>query len=255
MTEPYVVRLEKRARRRTFLDVYDEDYCYVWCAWVPDGTWDVDFERIDHDSVGTVPSWWEWAREGLDDYSMGKPTSDRDGRGLKVVDWLLREGIAPGQPFRCRVGCPTSTVSHTQDGTEYDDEYDVEIVEVYPWPAKRVLASFLRFRRNAVLSAQEVEASILARDQALRSSRDLRVVYDVYFTRGQSTYDDMCVPNGVSVRLESKIPDLPFYTPIAHARSDEGSHAKALFRLQAEVLVTLPALGDIDVTKLPRGHR
>lgn len=254
IAEPHIVRLEKRARRRTFLDIYDEANCYLWFAWIPDGYWGVTMDRLNHESIGEPPSWFDWASESFDKYTMGVPSGERAECGSRALDWLLAQGLVPGQPFRMRVGPTQSYVSHTQDGTEYDDEADSEVVEIYPWPAERVAKAIIRFREDATRMAKLIDMSLLKRDLALKSSRKLSVRFESYFAPGQSSYDDMCMPAGLQVRLWSEIKEdgIRLDAPIASGRSDSGSHKQALSRLQAEVFSKLPTLGDVDVTKLPR---
>lgn len=247
----HVVRLERR-KRRTFCDFYTEDDAYMWVCLISDGSWGFDLHHLEHMSLGTLPTWWDSLEGDEVEQALDIPRGDY-GEGARR--WMLEEGIAPGQPFRIRFGMPIGTSYDTDCGREYDVEYDIEILEVYQWPPERAAAAHLKARASAHEAKQGMEILGLQQKLAAETCRTLRVVYDSYFAPGQNSGDDMCMPAGISARLESQPDPGGWWRPLAWGKSDKGRREVALRNLQHEVFASLPVLADVDVAKLPSTWR
>ena len=105
-----------------------------------------------------APGWFEESRTeaGLVDLLTAGRT-DLGIRDLPLLDVLARHGIAPGQPFRVRLYEQVYRSGGYYEPCEGDFQYwDPDVLEILPWPAERVLASWERCaRRLAVWRAKE----------------------------------------------------------------------------------------------------
>jgi len=210
-------------------DVYVEDDCYVW--------WTLEHE--DHDlqlqdacegSIGLEPDWVIHEDGGYLEILDTAPehvsvTHDGYTFSSNWIDWAIQNGIAPGQPFCIRFGKP----NYYQCGgyeypSEWDVEYDWEIMYVEPWEPERVRKAW----EEVLLVNQKwrVESALQRREHERRRALAvgaMAIKWQVYCTSGDGW------ANGISCELVS------YYIRgqhiLASGRSDKGEHDEAFAKL------------------------
>lgn len=185
----------------------DEFYAteaYVWYQLVQEEG-DLCLEEWSQDFIGEVPYWWE---QDIVESGMEHLLDIRwnlDDLYAKVLDWALREGLMPEQPFLIVVTQPRW---YQSGGYEYPNEWDWEN-EVYVARRLPPEISLRRFEqivteifedRRARIRLREAKAKArwVAHDRLYKTS-------DVYFPRG---YHDGYGDHGAIVRLISSLHDV-----------------------------------------------
>lgn len=189
-----------------------------------------------------TPEWLEYELESAGLEGILSPTyrhvESKDDLGIFRSTWLewgLRRGIAPGQPFQMYIEPPRYTRDYEGD---CDVEWDcVEIERVQPWPNHQVIAAWDRFfTRVNGFRTRVRQALRKLREQQLSDLSALYLTYDRYYV---GHYHEMDFPDGVSVSLctkhvEVKVDDHPqrLGHVLAHGRDDSGEHTIALEHLR-----------------------
>lgn len=109
-----------------FVNEYYATEAYVWLQLVQTCS-DLEIEEIASHCEGDLPPWWEEVMElgGLD-AQMDIPWR---GEGPRILDWAIREGLSPYQPFLLQVRRP----EYFQDFEgEWDCTTSVRIVRKLP---------------------------------------------------------------------------------------------------------------------------
>ena len=213
------------------VDEYYRKEAYIWCRLVQtDG--DLEFEAGAAEFVGDVPDWWETIHETGIGWLIGAEQGGWDYP--RVLDWALREGLAPEQEFLVCVPEPTwYKCSYEYD--EWDYECDLFIVRRLP-----VEVSVRKFEQIV----SEVFADRRAREGAHEDLRraqwaDTERMYlhsEGYWSSG---YNECSPPGGIMVRLLTTRGSLDKsyrgHGFLAEGRDDGGDHTKALDKLKAKV--------------------
>ena len=203
----------------------------------------------DAETVGDIPDWLEYEREAIGWTDLVAGVSNRS-----LLEWGLREGIAPGQPFLVRFGKPTYYEINTPDAHEWDVEHDIEIVLVEPISDAKAcwdeaISNDIEDRESMLLHREQV-------DFERRYNREgMRLFRDFYFAPGQLYWDDMCYPSGLSVQLRGKANGENWEVPIATGRDDGGRYDVALDRLIQDASLRLPHLSPEFIRGLSSGSR
>lgn len=164
------------------------------------------------------PSTWpEWASE-LDLRDTLGVRSDIDGKYW--VAWALENAVAPGQPFLVGVGTPRVFRSGYEH-LEYDVEWDGELIEVRPLPARLVSQRWEHFMRKAA-----ADRALLAQAKEELLALELRDTASMYLqSYTYSTGLNWGMPNGYGIRLCSKV-NLG-HLELGCGRSDKGDRNEA----------------------------
>jgi hypothetical protein len=201
----------------------------------------------DAEQIGAVPDWLDYERENTGWQYLVMADFDN------LLEWGLENGISPGQPFLVRFGRPTYQTYSGPDGTDYDVDYDNEVVAVEPLPFAEWSA---RMQRALEDDLEEREASAfhsVRREHERRFNRDsMHLRFSTYFAPRDPYWDDMCYPSGVRVNLCSSALDKSGVWPIASGQDDGGDHGKALDRLVADAGIKLPHLSPRFIRGLRR---
>lgn len=256
-------RLKKKDKGFLLTNVYSKAVIQVWLK--PDAQDGLKLVEVDPDeSVGPSPDWLDYDVKEIGwDYILDSSycSSSPDEYGNRWPEgrmrWCLEEGIAPGQPFLVELPRPYHSVSHTQNGTEYDTDYEPEIIAIFPWKPSRAAKVWAR-ELKAEMSYRQAEA---ARRRKLHSVQHhdtdkMFLSMDVYFAPGQSTYDDMEMPRGIAYSLKTNAnldkSNMSWVTgTLARGEAPDGDHAKAMDALVAEARKRLPHLTDEFIRSLP----
>lgn len=266
------------------VDVFvPEGEAYVWVQLVPDCN-DLQLERCGEEAWGELryppapppeepealepywkvlregfdpecppspePEWFEWevSNGGIETF-IGPAWKHPDDGDLMApatwAAWALEEGIAPEQPFLLRIGIPRYSRDYYG---ECDVDYEYNIERTLPLSSQEAFERWTKFFNEvrddrAALLKQRAKLKELART-------DLDALFlrrDVYFS-GPSTYDDMAMPNGVSVVLYSSHGQ---WTQLASGRDDDGEFKTAMDQLVAEVAKRYPHIPEDFVRHLP----
>lgn len=105
------------------VDEYYRDGAYLWATLELDG--ELVVEGCE-DSATECPAWL--------DYMLSEECSlaEMVGADYDVLDWSIREGIAPGQPFLIYCTAPWTSKLWTDYGYEYDIEFEAWVVRRLP---------------------------------------------------------------------------------------------------------------------------
>lgn len=256
-------RLKKKDKGLLLTNVYSEEVIQVWLKADPqDG---LKLTEVDVDEgVGRVPDWYDYDVNelGWDSIIGAYRHSSPDQYGNTWSEgwliWCLEEGIAPGQPFLVELPRPYHSVSHTQDGTEYDTEYEPEIIAVLHWKPSRVLKAWGReleseiaFRRAETARRRKLH-SIQQHDV-----KSMFVSFGSYFAPGQSLYDDMELPIGYYFCLQTSAnldkTGMTWATgTLARGESNKGDRDEAMEALIADATKRLPHLTAEQIRSLPK---
>lgn len=257
-----------KAKDKSFLltNVYSKEVIQVWLK--PDPQNGLELVEVAADeSLGQLPEWldydvgemgWDYILDSRHCSSAPDQYGNRWSEGRMV--WCLEEGIAPGQPFLVELPRPYHSVSHTQDGTEYDTEYEPSIIAVFPWKPARVAKVWARELKEEK-SYRQAEA---ARRRKLHSiqrhdTNSMFLSVGSYFSPGQSCYDDMELPRGTYYCLQTTAnldkSGMSWATgQLARGEDHDGDHTKAMEALIAEVRKKLPHLDGEFIRSLPVRH-
>lgn len=229
-----------------FVDFYSEKIIRLWVRLVPNGV-DLFPEQHGEDSIGTPPKWWEYEIEqgGIEDL-INPPWC-----GQKWTRFALRNGLAPRQPFCMEFSDPVYSKTWTDCGYEYDFELDRCVFAIEQWPHGRVRDRWAAWLRTQERTRKAIEADRERFRREVRERTDLMFVQSyVYFARSPG-WDDMAVPDGVGLRLCSKLENR--HAVIANGRDDDGGWSIAMARL-AEDASKQTKLTAAEIEKLPRWH-
>ena len=247
---------EKRERGvRPLTAIYAPNYVRVWLAFDSKG---FDLEEVSEDSVGldAPPEW--YGRDVLEsgwDHILGVYNCWPDGWS-RELDWMLKHGIAPGQPFLVHMATP-HWHKCSYEYEEYDCEFDWEILRVAPLRRPSNLADRLE---RAVQDEKVFRSGMKKRQEALRIAQRMAVqsMYlklDVYFAPGQRPSDDMEMPSGVRFILcsDAALPkERPSYAQLVSGEDHNGDHKKAMDALVEKALKELPGLTEERIRSMPR---
>lgn len=165
------------------------------------------------------------------------------------TEWALREGIAPGQPFRIRVWPP----EYSQDyWGEWDCEWEWEHVDKMPYDNEDTLAAWEAWFKG--VRAYRALACQAMHDLKEKRAKDVEAMYlhiEPYWTRG--SYDEMCPPDGIAVKLCSNHTQAKGFgkftwQELVTVREDSGDQRKAVEKLRALVAEKFP---HVDFDKVP----
>lgn len=118
------------------VDYAEDGYTFIlWlslsCGFVQIDGQEVWFSGFDMEGTGSTPNWLqeEISNSGLDGVVL---QDERWGaKDDPPLEWILRRGIAPFQPFCVRIHAEWTGPDYWTG--EYDCEYDVELVSVEHW--------------------------------------------------------------------------------------------------------------------------
>lgn len=240
----------KRGRRRPapLVDIFTPEWIYIWL--VVDG-W--NFEEAGEETVGVCPEWYQRdvIESGWD--SILGATSWSSGWSRELL-WCFEEGIAPGQPFQVFLPQPR-WYRCSYEYEEYDCEYEPEIVRLAPMHPSLVLKKLAQAVADEksdreYMAKRNAELDFLRRTQV----KDMHLHVDVYFGRGQSSWDDMCMPSGIRYNLCStaSLDKTRYSCNLVSGEDDDGSHEVALNNLVKNAIERLPGLAEETIRALPR---
>jgi hypothetical protein len=168
--------------------------CYIWLQFVP-GCPDLELKECEHSWEGIEPEWFheEKGSVGLDTI-IDIPWNCH-------IEWMLSEGLSPGQPF-CVEVYPPSYYKCSYEYDEWDCEWAWSVVRIMPRKLSTAASSWKRHLDN-LQRDQEQEERIKARVHTKRMN-DLDALYlqwERFYAYG---YDGDAPPGGERVSLCSK---------------------------------------------------
>lgn len=271
-----VARLRRwRLRRRQplLVDVFAPEEIRIWMRLVSDGRGDLEPEECGDEVVGERPEWLDCELEqmGWDDilstdYCWGEK---HPGPGWTFsthkTQWAMERGIAPYQPFLLAFEKPSYSTSY--EG-ECDVEYGWEVVCVLPWKTESIVRVWERLLEN---NNRDDAFLVKKRDDDRRrqvTETDKLFVRrgQLCFARGQRSYDDMEMPSGVRMFLEtaldgyvlsgSREPNPGWGVPLTSGEDDNGDWKMAEENLfENATKVGIPGFSREMFDKLPRFSR
>lgn len=227
---------------------------FVWLRLVGGYGSDLEFEEFGNLTIGVISEWYNRERSESDwesflgvEWHWCRVDEKREYRD-SCTRWAIEQGIAPGQPFLVEMAEPYYSKTVTMEGTEYDVEYDCQVVRVLPKSQTKAAASWDRFfkQRDTYLKAKWAE------DDRLRhkAENDLSAMYiqaGFYFAPGQSSYDDIEMPAGLYMRLYS---NHGHGLQLGEGRDDNGSHDAAFANLVSTVVQRHPHITEESLKKV-----
>lgn len=165
------------------------------------------------------------------------------------TEWALREGIAPGQPFRIRVWPP----EYSQDyWGEWDCEWYWEHVDKMPYDNEDTLAAWEAWLKGLWTYRALAREAMHAFREKRRTDVEAMYLHKSFYWPG-GHFDEMTPPGGLSVSLCSKHTQVEglgkfSWQELVTARQDDGDHQKAMEALRAQVAERFP---HVDLDKLP----
>lgn len=238
--------IQQKRCRRWYLDVFAEECVDVWVhrpreefRWLHESS-----DRVL--SIGHEPSWFL-----EEDGELLSQLEEHLGRN--DVSIALLTGASRGQPMRVRLYAPEYwETPNTPDGpAEWDVTYEWELLEVDPWSDTRSLegiCTLIRDQRLAQLHMEVRHAQRRLDDE--QETTGFYIAVSPYFTSGQSTWDDMEMPQGIALCLRRRQSDGFGLREIAHGRSDSGCKKEAMRRLRADIDIRRPGLVGLDLGQL-----
>lgn len=176
-------------------DVYCPRVVFRWFRLVVEGS-QLEFEDCSDDLVRFGTPWF------MDEFDIESVLGI--GRDGESINWGLKNGVAPGQPFLLRI--PQPHCSQTYYG-EYDEEWDYELVRVLPKKplsaAKSWQVAMARIEQNNLRHANFLEAE---HARALRSPKTWKIDSWYYDNEGESCVALTLIsslPNHAAVNLAS----------------------------------------------------
>lgn len=126
-------------------NIYTPDYIRVWLK--VDPAEDLNFVEDEYTfDIGERPGWLdvEIAENGMGwDDILGVAVTG--GWPNREIRWLLKEGIAPGQPFLVEMGRPHYYKTGGYCGPEeWGVDYDADVMQLTKWPTARVLKAWTK---------------------------------------------------------------------------------------------------------------
>ena len=166
---------------KNLLNFYSSPVCYMWLVLALGGD-DLRLEEMTVDAVGDAPKWlreegiWSLVEVPLIPHASVPFRNSSHGFSSGLIEWGLREGIAPFQPFLVRIEKPRWYQSWP-DG-EWDEEINTTVERVHPLPAKRLATSWVRamcaihkYRERAEVAVQQLDEQRKADVDAMYVSR------------------------------------------------------------------------------------
>lgn len=225
-------------------DVDCANVVYRWYKLVIDG------DRLEVVECGTTQTVYDRA-EFIDCDYFDTTTLFGSNYDDHLVDWALREGLSPGQPFLVEV--PPPYTSRSYEG-EYDEDWSFEVVRRAPVKptsaAKAWEAALARMKRAKALNAK-FHADFQAR--ALRSYKTWELQEHMYRS-GPSSFYDWREDDTVTVSLVSRLEKS--HTSLGSATAKFGGHItldaareEAFFKLVAAFKARYPE-GNINALRM-----
>jgi hypothetical protein len=246
--------LRRGYRRPPFLvDFFSKEVVRVWLMLDPQN--DLSMEECGDDEIGTRPEWLQYALSNMSWSDM----LDARLYGEHKLRWMVENGIAPGQPFLVEMPHPHYSKSWTDCGYEYDTEYSPDIIRILPMKPSRV-ADALEREQNYLAKSRVWKAEHDAKQEFLVRT-DVKAMFvetQVYFGRGQSSYDDMCMPSGIrydlcsNASIDKRARGRWRTATLAQGEDDEGDRTKAFEKLVDEAVKRLPGLSAEVVRAMPK---
>lgn len=196
----------------------------------------LELEDAEDDNYGKTPTWLTEGHDSIEDLVRCELIS------FDYVPWMLREGIAPGQPFLIEME-PTR-----YSGPDYNGEYDADtpcfLITKVPWSNEKSAKAWGTFlEERDALNAAVAEAERQSQKRTWENVAGMSFRFSRYFAKGQSSLDDMEMPQGILYRLEGKDPQDPHWPrPLVEGRDDTGDHQKAKEACIAKALQEHPEL-------------
>lgn len=243
----------KQSKREVLVDFYSKAVVRVWLMMDP--TNGLDLEEVGEESVGEPPEWLVYEREnqGWDDILGISYTDD------KMLRWGLENGIAPGQLFLVELPHPRYSKHWTDCGYEYDVDYAPSIVRVRPMKPSCAARAFER-EWSRIAEGREWRAE-REKEQRYLVRTDVKSMFvqsEVYFSSGQSLYDDMEMPSGVryslcsNANIDKRAAGRWVTATLVSGEDDGGDYKKAFERLVECAVRELPGLCAEVIRTLPQ---
>ena len=240
-------------------NVYSTVGCYVWLQLVRDGI-DLAIEPyLGADDFGAVPEWFDYeiGQSGWDGVISPEFVSWRADDAPSDFagtwnNWALEHGVCPGQPFLVELKPP----HYSKCGWEYEEwdvEYYWDIVRRAPRSAKQSARAWAQWQTACTANRQAMcRAAARLKQRRARRVDEMFLQYDSFWTE---RYDEMSWPDGVVIRLCSK---LGHWGVLAEGRSDRkrteeraDARERAWEALIVDVKARLPHLDPDVLRKLP----
>lgn len=234
------------------VNVYTPGEVRLWVRFYDDGM-DLDVEECAEEEVGERPEWLEdeLGQSGLGSLLQLPFRGDAyPGTVFGHVVTALRLGVAPFQPMLWAVTAPRWYRSSTPDGTEWDAEWEVELVHVAPWKAATVAQRWARFTKSQAAAVAERDRQ-RAEDLA-RRWRDTDAWFVRVFTFFDEApyYDEMMPPDGFGLRLMSRHQGFGGGWAIAEGRAARGCKDQVTSAFDALLVEVRKERPDITLEKL-----
>ena len=248
----------KQAKAEPLVDFFSKELVRVWL--MLDSSDDLSLNECGTDDIGTPPEWYRYERENMgwgDILDIGYQ-GEQDERAL---NWAIREGLAPDQPFLVELPHPVYSKSWTECGYEYDTSYEPEIIKKAKWSPKRAAKAWEK-EMEGIMKARAFKRERAEKLRHLQRSdvASMRLCFTIYFGGHQSLYDDMTVPSGIRYTLEStanlegKKLNWPTAT-LASGEDDRGDSQVAMKRLVEAAMKELPGLSEARIRSMPLVRR
>lgn len=213
--------------------------------WVQLHGHDLEWNEIGESDGTPEPEWlqYEMQEAGLDmivgiDASTFRPE--------KRLGWLLKQGLAPEQPFCLEIGTPHYSTSYYG---ETNVEYDCDIVEKAPWTPERVAESLEKYLKRSQRYGLEAERALLLKKIRARSSlKNLYLQLSNYEVAGHTWHTPK---HGVVVDVWAKNGN-HWGERIASTRNDQNDLEACFRELMIPVKLEYPELSLATMRALPR---
>lgn len=208
---------------------------------------DYDFPNFNVELLSPVPekSWVEYEIESCGTESLiGSPWHCVNDFNIGLVDFAITHGLSIRQPFAIRAGFVST---RTYEG-EYDAWIEWEIVAKEPVRDKLAARRYERWAKEFPEYVQQIFDERARRAIEVWTRPDKMFLRSSwYFAPGDSWYDDMSAPSGVSITLWSNLYEWP--QQLMEGHDDGGNHQKAFDQLVKKVA---EKNNTIDLTKLSK---
>lgn len=231
------------------IHVYGPEHVELWCVLEEAGA-TLDLTVCDAAALGEPREWYTYERDenGHDEWF------NRGSEGW--TRWAIDNGIAPGQPFRVRLGQPSYSTSY--DGEVDADIPEAEVLEIERFTPREVHLAWEHFfmERWRELDERQRQAAVVHERQ--RTDFDaLFLAWDSYFV-GNEYFDEMSAPTGALARLCSH--HASYYIGnhgtgtawlwLAEGRDDDGNRDRAFMDLLRNAEKLLPEIPRIEIETL-----
>lgn len=244
----------KQLKDELLVDFFTKAVVRVWLMLDP--TNDLSLEECGDVERGERPEWYQYERESLgwDDILDVRWNSDGTGK----LRWMLDEGIAPGQPFLVELPHPHYSTSHTENGTEYDVEFNPDIIRISPMSRLKAVSDLEKEYKLVAERLRWKEERAAKHRFLVRTDVKAMFIEISHFFTGNSYRDDMASPTGLryslcsSASLDKRERGKWATARLAQAEGEDRDGEVIYERLVAEAMKTLPGLSAEAIHAMPR---